>query len=153
MDLGRGANPHGYMIEEIWQELAKARYLLWEDQSTKRSWELQSLKYVFICMLCLLCALDFLGPFVASKYIFFLINVLREACEAALREKHLLDSTDTEGFLDETNKKNSEELEALDAFFRRAAEEDTPAEVRNCVMTFHFGCLSPPIKWVLYLFC
>lgn len=46
MDLGRGANPHGYMVEEIWQELARARYLLWEDESTKRSWDLQNLKYV-----------------------------------------------------------------------------------------------------------
>lgn len=96
MNLGRGANPHGYMIEEIWQELANARYLLWEEQSTKRSWELQSLK---------------------------------EACEAALREKYLLDSTDTEGFSDETNKKNSEQLEALNGVFRKAAEEDILAEV------------------------
>lgn len=46
MDLGRGANPKGYMVEEIWQELAKAKYLQWEHASTKRLWELQSLKYV-----------------------------------------------------------------------------------------------------------
>lgn len=71
----------------------------------------------------------------------FLINVLREACEAALREKHLLDSTDPEWFLDEPNKKNSEELEALDAVFRKAAEDDTPDEVRNCVMN------DLPFKW------
>ncbi|KAF8412044.1 hypothetical protein HHK36_004604 [Tetracentron sinense] len=32
------------MIEEIWQELAKAKYLEWEDASNKRSWGLQSLK-------------------------------------------------------------------------------------------------------------
>ncbi|EOX93794.1 hypothetical protein QUC31_004289 [Theobroma cacao] len=44
MDLGRGANPKGYMVEEIWQELAKAKYLQWEHASTKRLWELQSLK-------------------------------------------------------------------------------------------------------------
>ncbi|KAF7825863.1 E3 ubiquitin-protein ligase CHIP [Senna tora] len=44
LDLGRGANPKGYMVEEIWQELAKARYQEWEHSSTKRSWELQSLK-------------------------------------------------------------------------------------------------------------
>ena len=35
------------MVEEIWQELAKAKYLEWENASTSRSWELQSLKYVF----------------------------------------------------------------------------------------------------------
>lgn len=44
LDLGRGANPKGYMVEEIWQELANARYLEWEHESTKRSWELQTLK-------------------------------------------------------------------------------------------------------------
>ncbi|KAF3435911.1 hypothetical protein FNV43_RR23003 [Rhamnella rubrinervis] len=44
LDLGRGANPKGYMVEEIWQELAKAKYMEWEHASTTRSWELQSLK-------------------------------------------------------------------------------------------------------------
>nr|ACU22780.1 unknown [Glycine max] len=44
LDLGRGANPKGYMVEEIWQELAKAKYLEWERLSSKRSWELQCLK-------------------------------------------------------------------------------------------------------------
>ena len=48
LDLGRGANPKGYMVEEIWQELAKAKHLEWERSSSKRSWELQSLKYVFL---------------------------------------------------------------------------------------------------------
>ncbi|KAK4775521.1 hypothetical protein SAY87_023482 [Trapa incisa] len=45
LDLGRGAE-HGssYMVETIWQELAKAKYLEWEHASTKRSWDLQSLK-------------------------------------------------------------------------------------------------------------
>ncbi|KAI5679912.1 hypothetical protein M9H77_01139 [Catharanthus roseus] len=96
MDLGRGANPHGYMIEEIWQELAKAKYLQWEHESTKRSWELQNLK---------------------------------EACEGALEEKHLRDSVEVEGFLDETTEAYSEQLEALGRVFRKAAEGDTPAEV------------------------
>ena len=41
LDLGRGANPKGYMVEEIWQELAKAKYLEWERSLSKRSWELQ----------------------------------------------------------------------------------------------------------------
>ncbi|XP_077251457.1 E3 ubiquitin-protein ligase CHIP-like isoform X2 [Tasmannia lanceolata] len=44
LDLGRGANPQGYMVEEIWQELAKAKYLEWEHASSQRSWSLQSLK-------------------------------------------------------------------------------------------------------------
>ncbi|XP_050208529.1 E3 ubiquitin-protein ligase CHIP [Mercurialis annua] len=44
LDLGRGADLTSYMVEEIWQELAKAKYMEWEQTSTKRSWELQSLK-------------------------------------------------------------------------------------------------------------
>ncbi|XP_044494735.1 E3 ubiquitin-protein ligase CHIP [Mangifera indica] len=44
LDLGRGADPNGYMVEDIWQELARAKYLEWEQASSERSWELQSLK-------------------------------------------------------------------------------------------------------------
>lgn len=44
LDLGRGANPNSYMVEEIWQELARAKYMEWEYDSTKRSWDLQNLK-------------------------------------------------------------------------------------------------------------
>ncbi|CAF1703647.1 BnaC03g35220D [Brassica napus] len=43
-DLGRGTNPTGYMVEEIWEELAKAKYMEWELASARRSWELNSLK-------------------------------------------------------------------------------------------------------------
>ncbi|XP_075101288.1 E3 ubiquitin-protein ligase CHIP-like isoform X2 [Nicotiana tabacum] len=44
LDLGRGANPNSYMVEEIWQELAKAKYLEWEHESSRRTWELKKLK-------------------------------------------------------------------------------------------------------------
>lgn len=44
LDLGRGANPGSYIVEEIWEELAKAKYMEWEHESTRRSWELQNLK-------------------------------------------------------------------------------------------------------------
>ncbi|ERM99800.1 hypothetical protein AMTR_s00099p00157650 [Amborella trichopoda] len=36
LDLGRGANPASYMVEEIWQELAKAKYSEWEHLSHAR---------------------------------------------------------------------------------------------------------------------
>ncbi|KAJ4783246.1 E3 ubiquitin-protein ligase CHIP [Rhynchospora pubera] len=36
LELGRGAHPASYMVEEIWQELAKAKYSDWERASTKR---------------------------------------------------------------------------------------------------------------------
>ncbi|GKD18681.1 E3 ubiquitin protein ligase CHIP-like protein [Tanacetum coccineum] len=44
LDLGRGAHPNSYMVEEIWQELATAKYHEWERDSTKRSWDLQNLE-------------------------------------------------------------------------------------------------------------
>ncbi|XP_030935540.1 E3 ubiquitin-protein ligase CHIP isoform X1 [Quercus lobata] len=99
LDLGRGANPKSYMVEEIWQELAKAKYLEWENASTSRSWELQSLK---------------------------------EACETALKEKHIRDIYQMEGFLDESDKSltsHLEHLETLRRVFREAAEADCASEV------------------------
>ncbi|KAK6163680.1 hypothetical protein DH2020_000544 [Rehmannia glutinosa] len=81
LDLGRGANPKGYMVEEIWEELSRAKYL-------------------------------------------------REACEAALNQKHFLDVSQTEGFEEEKNaESNLEQLEALGRVFNIAAENDTPTEV------------------------
>ena len=62
MDLGRGANPNSYMIEEIWQELAKAKYLEWESESTKHTWELQTLKYVVFSIA--------FGPFMLIEFLF-----------------------------------------------------------------------------------
>ncbi|RDX94840.1 E3 ubiquitin-protein ligase CHIP, partial [Mucuna pruriens] len=116
LDLGRGANPKGYMVEEIWQELAKAKYLEWELSSSKRSWDLQSLK---------------------------------EACESALKEKHFLDAAQTERFVDDATTSQSEQLEALERVFNKAAEADTPTEVPDylcCRITldiFHDPVITP----------
>ncbi|XP_076956629.1 E3 ubiquitin-protein ligase CHIP-like isoform X2 [Bidens hawaiensis] len=44
LDLGRGAHPHSYMVEEIWQELASAKYKEWQRDSTKRALYLQKLE-------------------------------------------------------------------------------------------------------------
>ncbi|KNA18299.1 hypothetical protein SOVF_072220 [Spinacia oleracea] len=96
LDLGRGANPKGYMVEEIWQELAKARYLLWEQESSHRSWELQTLK---------------------------------EACDEALKEQHIMDSSKLEGFINEADVGLMNQLKALEGVFRKAAEQDIPSEV------------------------
>ncbi|PKA51244.1 E3 ubiquitin-protein ligase CHIP [Apostasia shenzhenica] len=43
-DLGRVSNPSGYMVEDIWQALARAKYKEWELSSSKRAWRLQKLK-------------------------------------------------------------------------------------------------------------
>lgn len=97
LDLGRGENPKGYMVEEIWQELAKAKYLEWEDASSRRAWKLQTLK---------------------------------DECEKALTEKHLLDVSQTTDFSDPAEEKTHlEQLESLADVFSKAAEDDTPTEV------------------------
>lgn len=46
LELGRGANPSSYMVEEIWQELAKARYLEWESTSRLRLQKQQELRAI-----------------------------------------------------------------------------------------------------------
>lgn len=48
LDLGRGATGASYMVEEIWQELAKARYVEWVAEASKRQREQRELKdYLF----------------------------------------------------------------------------------------------------------
>jgi len=46
LELGRGAHPASYMVEEIWQELSKAKYIEWEGLSRERTSQLQKLKVV-----------------------------------------------------------------------------------------------------------
>lgn len=53
----------------------------------------------------------------------------RQACEAALKEKHNLDAPETEGFVDETAISISDQLKALNLVFEKAAEDDSPTEV------------------------
>jgi len=48
LELGRGAHPASYMVEEIWQELSKAKYIEWEGLSRERTSQLQKLKCVKI---------------------------------------------------------------------------------------------------------
>ncbi|XP_020571493.1 E3 ubiquitin-protein ligase CHIP-like [Phalaenopsis equestris] len=43
-ELGRAAKPPGCLAEDIWQELAKWKYKEWELLSSKRTWQLQTLK-------------------------------------------------------------------------------------------------------------
>jgi hypothetical protein len=46
LELGRGAHPASYMVEEIWQELSRAKYIEWENVSRERASQLGKLKYV-----------------------------------------------------------------------------------------------------------
>ena len=44
LDLGRGATGASYMVEEIWQELAKARYVEWVAEASARQRQQRELK-------------------------------------------------------------------------------------------------------------
>lgn len=46
LDLGRGANRKSYIVEEIWLELAKAKYLEWQDASGRRERKRRALREV-----------------------------------------------------------------------------------------------------------
>ena len=65
---------------------------------------------------------------------------LREACETALKEKHIRDISQMEGFLDESDNSltsHLEHLETLRRVFREAAEADIPSEVNTWVPLFN----------------
>ncbi|KAL2611632.1 hypothetical protein R1flu_023324 [Riccia fluitans] len=44
LDLGRGATNGNYMVQEIWQELAKARYTQWEEDANSRRQQMQEMQ-------------------------------------------------------------------------------------------------------------
>ncbi|XP_062192314.1 E3 ubiquitin-protein ligase CHIP-like [Phragmites australis] len=44
LELGRGAHPASYMVEAIWQQLSKAKYIEWESLSRERATQLRKLK-------------------------------------------------------------------------------------------------------------
>lgn len=58
-------------------------------------------------------------------------SCLREACESALKEKHFLDASEMEGFVDDATAAHLEQLEALGRVFNKAAEDDMPTEVHT----------------------
>lgn len=124
LDLGRGANPTGYMVEEIWEELSKAKYMEWELISAGRSWELNSLKQVL--SLTYSSAIILLG----TMWLYGTIHLcLRETCEAALNQQRALDMSRTEECSHESYSAHTEQLKALERVFEKAAEEDKPTEV------------------------
>ncbi|EFJ37662.1 ubiquitin-protein ligase, PUB61 [Selaginella moellendorffii] len=45
LDLGGGANPAAYMVEQIWQELSKARYTQWEVATAARRAKQKEIRY------------------------------------------------------------------------------------------------------------
>jgi STIP1 family protein 1 len=66
---------------------------------------------------------------------------LREACESALKEKHFLEVSEMEGFVDDATTSHLKQLEALESVFKKAAEDDTPSEVCTslCFLDYRFN--------------
>ena len=79
---------------------------------------------------------------------------LREACESALKEKHVFDVSEMEGFVDEVATTHLQQLETLGAVFSKAAEADVPTEVSGWLPSDHIYILaffSPYIALCMYL--
>ncbi|AQK79611.1 E3 ubiquitin-protein ligase CHIP [Zea mays] len=101
------------MAEDIWQVLAKAKYLDWEKHSTERLWRMESLKSV--------------SPWTC-----------REACETALQEHHFLTGT-LEEDSNRSDNEYSEQIKLLSEVFSQATVADTPTDVPDylcCQITF-----------------
>ena len=65
--------------------------------------------------------------------VFCLLCEHRQSCEVALTEKHLRDVTQIEGFIDEFTD-TTKQLDALNSVFSKAAEFDTPVEVKYFIV-------------------
>ncbi|XP_010486285.1 PREDICTED: E3 ubiquitin-protein ligase CHIP [Camelina sativa] len=102
LDLGRGADPTGYMVEDIWEELSKAKYMEWELLSARRSWELNSLKETCEAAL----------------------NQQRALDMCRTEEEEETKESSQEAYIAHT-----ERLKSLERVFEKAAEEDKPSEV------------------------
>ncbi|KAM0940718.1 putative U box domain, tetratricopeptide-like helical domain superfamily [Dioscorea sansibarensis] len=96
LDLGRGANPRGYMVEEIWLVLAKAKYNEWKQSSSERLQGLQN---------------------------------LRDACEKALKQHHLLGVSEAGDGSNDNIDDCSKQFEYLAEVFHKAALADRPSQV------------------------
>jgi len=70
-----------------------------------------------------------------------------------MKEKHFLDFSQKEGFIDDPTTSHSEQLEALEVVFNTAAEADTPTEVCTCIFVFIFinTSLAVPGKIAMFI--
>ncbi|KAK9057459.1 hypothetical protein SSX86_022294 [Deinandra increscens subsp. villosa] len=152
LDLGRGAHPNSYMVEEIWQELSSAKYKEWLHDSTERTLALQKLEYVFYTnpifdphqnstplslndprprQITIMTSQggfknklrQFLGQFCFKS----VSN--KKSCELALEEKLVHDLSQKMDGTDEVTYSTSEQLAALKSVFSKAAEADKPTDV------------------------
>lgn len=58
-----------------------------------------------------------------------MLNVSEKLASLLWKEKHFLEFSEAEGFVDDPITSHSEQLEALEVVFNIAAEADTPTEV------------------------
>ena len=78
---------------------------------------------------------------------------LREACESALKEKHFLEVSEIEGFVEDATNSQLEQLEALGRVFTKAAEDDIPTEVHTVLVSYYMLFVvswSPESCYIIY---
>lgn len=132
LDLGRGGIPGNYMVEEIWQELAKARYTEWEQGAALRRRQQPALK-------------EYCESLIKEKY----EKRVREVKEAGSSEvmamkgqPSIVDGSEQEQMdeqaradqlrlelLDELDETHQERLQTLADVFKKAQLPDLPTEI------------------------
>lgn len=138
LDLGRGGIPGNYMVEEIWQELAKARYTEWEQGATIRRRQQPALK-------------EFCESLIKEKY----ENTVREVKDAGSSnadvtmfiskqkdqpvvdgcEQQRMDEQEVSAdqiridLLSKLDQDHQERLQVLAEVFQKAQAPDLPAEI------------------------
>ncbi|VAI76372.1 unnamed protein product [Triticum turgidum subsp. durum] len=105
------------MVEEVWQELSKAKYIEWEGLSKMRSSQMHKLKCVTNIFFP---ALRISGMYCSSCLTYHL-SFCSATCKEALKSYNRLDNP--------TADVSEEHLNELDEVFRKAAKADTPTEV------------------------
>lgn len=126
LELGRGANPSSYMVEEIWQELAKAKYLEWESSSHLRLQKQEELRAI--------CERALQQEFESTRMQDSKTGIQPTATtyhNGGTTSTHNdgTESSDVEGESRSCEITYKERIKILSDVFKKAAEADTPNEV------------------------
>ena len=126
------------MVEEIWQELSKAKYIEWERLSRGRASQMDNLKCVKIYVRC---SVSITGVYCSILVYLFVCHFFRVACKEALRSYSKLGNPDAD--------EHEEQLNELEEVFRKAAKTDTPTDVRHFFIVLTFVTLI--LKTILFI--
>ncbi|XP_024515422.1 E3 ubiquitin-protein ligase CHIP isoform X1 [Selaginella moellendorffii] len=115
LDLGGGANPAAYMVEQIWQELSKARYTQWEVATAARRAKQKEIREM--------CE-------VAAKREYDEAVAARAAAETPMEDDDIVESDESEWkAISRLREIYQEKLRTIADIFNKAAESDIPSEI------------------------